>query len=61
MSGSLRFGSHAEGQNSLRSDLEAQQERGDEYVHPALTDNQKDTAGDRHRTLTGTQENLVLT
>ncbi|PBK79319.1 hypothetical protein ARMGADRAFT_1093250 [Armillaria gallica] len=60
ISGSLRFGSHAEGQSSLRSDLEAQQERGDEYVHPALTDNQKDTAGDRHRTLTGTQENIGI-
>ncbi|KAK0216475.1 hypothetical protein EDD85DRAFT_1029821 [Armillaria nabsnona] len=60
ISGSLRFGSHAEGQSSLRSDLEAQQERGDEYVHPSLTDNQKDTAGDRHRTLTSTQENIGI-
>ncbi|SJL14772.1 uncharacterized protein ARMOST_18240 [Armillaria ostoyae] len=60
ISGALRFGNHVEGQSSLRSDLEAQQERGDEYVHPALTDNQKDTAGDRHRTLTGSQENIGI-
>ncbi|KAK0184747.1 hypothetical protein F5146DRAFT_1144863 [Armillaria mellea] len=60
ISGSLRFGSHAGGQSSLRSDLEAQQERGDEYVHPALTDNQKDTADDQLRTLTGIPEDIII-
>ncbi|PBK61406.1 hypothetical protein ARMSODRAFT_1025725 [Armillaria solidipes] len=61
ISGSLRFGSHAGGQSSLSdslNDLEAQWKRGDEFVHP--TDDEKDTADDHLRTLTGTQEDIII-
>ncbi|KAK0216473.1 hypothetical protein EDD85DRAFT_870584 [Armillaria nabsnona] len=62
ISGSLRFGSHVGDQSSLSdlNDLEAQRGRGGEYVQLALTENQKDTAGDHLRALTGTQEDIII-
>ncbi|KAK0488301.1 hypothetical protein EDD18DRAFT_1420172 [Armillaria luteobubalina] len=62
ISGSLRFRSHVGGQSSPSDldDLEAQRGGGDEYVQIALTDNQKDTGDDEVRTLTGTQEDIII-
>ncbi|PBK61404.1 hypothetical protein ARMSODRAFT_1025723 [Armillaria solidipes] len=60
ISGSLCFGGHAGGQSTLGNVLETQRERGDEYVHLALMDNQKDTADYQLRALTGTQEDIII-
>ncbi|SJL14770.1 uncharacterized protein ARMOST_18238 [Armillaria ostoyae] len=61
ISGSLRFGGHATGgQSTLGNDLETQRERGDEYVHLALMDNQKDTVDYQLPALTGIQEDIGI-
>ncbi len=48
------------GQSTLGNDLETQREGGDEYVHLALIDSQKDTAHDHVCTLTTTRGDIGI-